>query len=90
MKGFLAAIGVFTLIGATVFGIDGVSQYALAKMTTHQTVAIGLMQMSGICLLITCVCWSAFLITSKKETTDVFRDHTNMIRRDLKDLIKKK
>ena len=93
MKGFfrknVVAIGGLTLVVSVAFGIDGASQYLRAEMTTHQGVAIGLMQISGTLLLITCVCWAASLIPNSQEIISVMRSNTGMIRKDLKDIIKK-
>ena len=86
MKVFLGIIGVVCLVMSAAFGIDGFSQYSLATMTTHQSVALGLLNVSAISLLTACVCFSACIKTTKSDLEEFCKTVTKRfseLRQDL-------
>ncbi len=71
MKVLLALIGIGGIVGAIVFGIDAQWMITASTSVMQQQVGYMVMLCSIMCILITCVCFSACIKTTRKDLEEM-------------------
>ena len=73
MKGFLGAIGVFSMIGSIVSAVNWYTIDSSATTIMQQQVAVNYLVYSGILLLITMVGFGVQLIPTETEIKEIIK-----------------
>ena len=73
MKGFLGAVGVFSMIGSIVAAVNWYTIDSAATTIMQQQVAVNYLVYSGILLLITVVGFGVQLIPTETEIKEIIK-----------------